>query len=97
MLAESHHETWDGTGYPQGLKGEEIPLCARVMAVAAVLDALLSKRCYKPPFEFDEAIRIISEGSGTHFDPQVVDVLLNNLDAVREIAKAHMADYSNIA
>ena len=97
MLAESHHEKWDGTGYPQGLKGEEIPLCARVMAVADVLDALLSKRCYKPPFEFDEAIRIISEGSGTHFDPQVVDVLLNNLDAVREIAKAHMADYSNIA
>jgi energy-coupling factor transport system substrate-specific component len=97
MLAESHHEKWDGTGYPLGLKGEEIPLCARVMAVADVLDALLSKRCYKPPFEFDEAIRIITEGSGTHFDPQVVEVLLNNLDAVREIAKAHMADYSNIA
>ena len=97
MLAESHHEKWDGTGYPLGLKGEEIPLCARVMAVADVLDALLSKRCYKPPLEFDEAIRIITEESGTHFDPQVVQVLLNNLDAVREIAKMHMQAYSNIA
>ena len=97
MLAESHHEKWDGTGYPLGLSGDEIPLCARVMAVADVLDALLSKRCYKPPFEFDEAIRIITEGSGTHFDPQIVEVLLNNIDAVREIAKAHMDNYSNIA
>jgi len=88
-LAAYHHEKWDGTGYPDGLKGEEIPLSARVMAVADVFDALMSKRCYKPPFEFDEAVKIIEDGSGKHFDPDVVKVFMENLDAVKEIAKEH--------
>ena len=88
-LAAFHHEKWDGTGYPDGLKGEEIPLSARVMAVADVFDALMSKRCYKPPFEFEEAVKIIEDGSGKHFDPEIVRVFMENLDAVKDIAKEH--------
>ncbi|MDO4805054.1 MAG: HD domain-containing protein, partial [Lachnospiraceae bacterium] len=68
-----HHERWDGRGYPAGLKGEEIPLSARVMAVADVFDALMSKRSYKEGFAFEKAISIIQEESGTHFDPKVVE------------------------
>ncbi len=75
-VARYHHERWDGTGYPDGLKGEEIPLCARIMAVADVFDALVSHRCYKEPMSIDEAYRIITEESGTHFDPEVVRVFV---------------------
>jgi adenylate cyclase len=72
-IARSHHERWDGKGYPDGLKEEEIPLSARLMAVADVYDALISKRHYKEAFELSEAERIIEEGRGSHFDPAVVD------------------------
>lgn len=72
-IARAHHERWDGTGYPDGLKGEEIPLCARIMAVVDVYDALRSKRVYKPPFPHDESCATILEGSGTQFDPMVVE------------------------
>jgi len=72
-IAYSHQEKWDGTGYPQGLAGEEIPLAARLMAVADVYDALISRRVYKPPMPHDEAVAIILKGSGTHFDPAVVE------------------------
>ncbi len=75
-VARYHHERWDGTGYPDGLKGEEIPLCARIMAVADVFDALVSHRCYKEPMSIDDAYRIITEESGTHFDPEVVRVFV---------------------
>ena len=75
-IATHHHEKWDGTGYPEGLKGEEIPLCARIMAIADVFDALVSPRIYKSPMSYDEAFQIIESGSGTHFDPIVVKEFL---------------------
>ena len=83
-MAYCHHEKWDGTGYPRGLKGEEIPLSARVMAVADVFDALVSKRSYKEPFSFEQAIEIIQEGSGKHFDPRVVEAFLIVAPTLRE-------------
>ncbi|MBR5943966.1 MAG: HD domain-containing protein, partial [Lachnospiraceae bacterium] len=85
-IATYHHEKWDGTGYPKGLKGEEIPLSARVMAVADVFDALVSKRSYKEPFPFEKAVDIIKEGSGKHFDPTVVQVFTDALDKAKAIA-----------
>jgi len=93
-LASYHHEKWDGTGYPEGLSGENIPLSARVMAVSDVLDALLSKRCYKPPMDFDKAISIIKEESGKQFDPEIVEVLLDNLGAFKAIANEHKEIYN---
>ena len=74
IFAASHHEKWDGTGYPRGLKGSNIPLFGRIMAIADVYDALISERPYKKAFTRDESIRIIREGSGKHFDPVLVDV-----------------------
>ena len=70
-MAGSHHERWDGSGYPYGLKGEAIPLEARVMAIADVYDALVSKRCYKEAFSFADAYAIIEESMGKHFDPSL--------------------------
>ena len=70
-IARSHHEKWDGTGYPEHLKGEDIPLEARIMAVADVYDALVSKRCYKDPMPFDVAYKIMDESFGSHFDPSL--------------------------
>lgn len=75
-IAESHHERWDGTGYPRGLGGNDIPLVARIMAIADVYDALRSERSYKDPFCHEEATRIIRESAGTHFDPELVKVFL---------------------
>ena len=88
-LATYHHEKWDGSGYPTGLKGEEIPLSARIMAVSDVFDALVSARSYKKPFEFDEAMKIIEEGEGKHFDPVIAKLFVENADRVREIAEEH--------
>ena len=79
-IALTHHERYDGGGYPQGLVGEEIPLEGRITAVADVFDALLSDRCYRPALSVDEAVTAIREGRGIHFDPQVVDALLDHLD-----------------
>lgn len=73
-IAGGHHEKWDGTGYPRGLKGEEIPLSARIMAIADVYDALISKRIYKSTFTHEDACNIILEGKGKHFDPELTDV-----------------------
>lgn len=75
-IAGSHHEKWNGTGYPRRLAGDEIPLSARIMAVADVYDALVSKRCYKEAFEYEKACTIIEESSGTHFDPKVVEAFI---------------------
>jgi response regulator RpfG family c-di-GMP phosphodiesterase len=86
-LATYHHEKWNGKGYPYGLAGEDIPLSARVMAVADVFDALVSKRCYKEPFTFEKAISIIQEGSGNHFDPKVVEAFLASEEEVRAVAE----------
>ena len=70
-VARSHHEKWDGSGYPNGLKGAAIPLAARIVALADFYDALSSNRCYRPAFGHEETCRMIREGSGTHFDPDV--------------------------
>jgi putative two-component system response regulator len=75
-IALHHHEHWDGNGYPHGLKGEAIPLAARITAASDVLDALLSRRCYKEPFSIEKTIGIIKEEQGSHFDPNVVDAIL---------------------
>ena len=88
-LATYHHERWDGKGYPSGKAGEDIPLSARVMAVADVFDALVSKRSYKEPFPFEKAMDIIREGAGTQFDPEVAQIFIDAADEVREITKAH--------
>lgn len=82
-IATYHHERWDGTGYPLGLKGEAIPLSARIMAIADVFDALVSKRCYKDAVSADEAFEIIKSESGTHFDPLLVEVFLEHKDRFR--------------
>ena len=79
-IAMSHHEKWDGTGYPQGLRGERIPLSARIMAVADVYDALTHARCYKPAFTHVDSAKILREGSGGHFDPKLLD-LFNRLES----------------
>lgn len=84
-LAVSHHEKWNGKGYPYGLAGEDIPLSARIMAVADVFDALVSKRSYKDPFPFDKAMDIIREGVGSHFDPKVAEAFIHAEDKVREV------------
>jgi response regulator RpfG family c-di-GMP phosphodiesterase len=80
-----HHEKWDGSGYPKGLKGEEIPISARIMALADVYDALRSKRVYKEGFTHENSLKIITQGRGDHFDPLLVDVFLENDSAFRDI------------
>jgi putative two-component system response regulator len=85
-IAYTHQEKWDGTGYPQGLKGDEIPLAGRLMALADVYDALISKRVYKPPFPHEKAVEIIVEGKGRHFDPDIVDAFLELEATFRNIA-----------
>lgn len=86
-IALYHHEWWNGgpKGYPKGLEGEQIPLPARIMAVADVLDALLSKRSYKSGFTMDQAFAIMLEEKGTHFDPKVIDALLNARERIEEV------------
>lgn len=88
-ISLTHHEKWDGTGYPNGLKGEEIPLSGRLMALADVYDALISKRVYKPAFPHEKAVSIIKDGRGTHFDPVVVDAFCNILEIFENIAVEH--------
>jgi putative two-component system response regulator len=92
-IAHYHHEKWDGSGYPEGLAGEAIPLPARLMALADVFDALISKRAYKPAFPLDRATAIINEGRGRHFDPDVVDAYLAHLDEFAAIS----ARYADLA
>jgi HD-GYP domain-containing protein (c-di-GMP phosphodiesterase class II) len=89
-LASYHHEKWNGKGYPTGISGEDIPLSARVMAVADVFDALVSRRSYKEPFSVDKAISIIREDAGKHFDPLVVQAFLNAEDEIRRVQKLNM-------
>jgi len=85
IIALSHHEKWDGSGYPNGLKGEEIPIEGRITAVADVFDALTSRRPYKKPFPLEKALGIIKEGRGRHFDPAIVDVFFESMDDILEI------------
>ena len=85
QMAAYHHEWWNGRGYPDGLKGQDIPLCARIMAVADVFDAIVSQRCYKGALSIDEAYDIIRRESGTHFDPVVVDAFLEAREEITEV------------
>ena len=85
VFAGSHHEKWDGSGYPRGLKGNDIPLLGRVMAIADVYDALVSDRPYKKPYTHDEAVRIIRKDKGTHFDPDIVDIFEGVSDKFNEV------------
>ena len=86
-IALSHQEKWDGSGYPDGLKGDAIPISARLMAVADVYDALISRRVYKAPMSHDEALKIISDGRGSHFDPDMVDAFLLIAEDFRAIER----------
>ena len=95
-MAAYHHERWDGKGYPDGLKGEEIPLSARIMAVADVFDALTSKRVYKPAFTMDIALEMIREGKGTQFDPKCVEVFLEAIPEIEAILQKYSSDDTSI-
>lgn len=90
-IAISHHEKWDGTGYPYGLKGDEIPIAGRLMALADVYDALVTKRVYKSVFTHEKAVQVIMEGRGTNFDPDIVDAFLAVENEFKKTAIA-MAD-----
>ena len=84
-IAQTHHEKWDGSGYPNNLKGMEIPITGRVTAIADVFDALLSKRPYKKPFSVEKSLAIIKVGRGSHFDPDVVDAFFAIQDEILTI------------
>ncbi len=91
-IAHFHHEKWDGSGYPEGLVGTAIPLSARLMALADVFDALISRRVYKEPFSFERSVEMICDGQGTHFDPDVVDAFVSRLDDFAAIAMQYADD-----
>ncbi len=88
-IASAHHEKWDGSGYPLGLAGDKIPLSGRIMAVADVYDALISRRCYKPPMSHDQALGIMSEERGKHFDPVVFDAFVAEREAIIAMAEKY--------
>lgn len=89
IIALTHHEKWDGTGYPRGLKGSQIPLAGRIAALADVFDALTSKRPYKKPLSIEESLEIIREESGKHFDPRLVKAFLNIKDEILSIKEKY--------
>jgi len=91
-MAFCHHEKWDGTGYPHGLSEYNIPLCARIMAIADVYDALTSKRHYKKPYLHSKVVEIILNGAGTHFDPYIVDIFKSVSDKFNAISNLHNND-----
>jgi HD-GYP domain-containing protein (c-di-GMP phosphodiesterase class II) len=88
-ISGGHHERWDGSGYPRGLSGEQIPLAARIMAVADVYDALVSRRVYKEPWTHEAACVEILKLSGSQFDPKIVDAVILEGDAMKRIQEAH--------
>ncbi len=88
-LSRYHHEKWNGSGYPDGLAGENIPIAGRIMAIADAYDALISERVYKPPFSHEKAVSIIVADRGTHFDPMLVDVFLTISDEFHKIAQQY--------
>jgi putative two-component system response regulator len=87
-IARWHHEKWDGKGYPDGLSGTDIPLSARIMAVADVYDALRSNRCYRPALSHEKSREIVVEGRGTHFDPDVVEAFLGQEETFKRLSEA---------
>jgi len=88
-ITHHHHERWDGSGYPDGLAGDAIPISARLMALPDVFDALIAQRSYKKPFPVDQALQIIRAGQGSHFDPDVVNAFFARVDEFLRIAAAH--------
>jgi len=92
IIAEQHHEKWDGSGYPKGIKGDAIHLYARIVALADVFDALTSKRPYKEAWSIEKTLNLIEEESGKHFDPSVVRVFIDNLDGVLKIKESYKDD-----
>jgi putative two-component system response regulator len=92
QIALGHHEKFDGSGYPYGLKGEEIPLFARICAVGDVFDALTSERPYKKAWEDDRAVALLRDGMGSHFDPACVEAFLEDWDAVLAIRNRFVDD-----
>lgn len=95
-IAYGHHEKWDGSGYPQGLVGDAIPVSARIMAVADVYDALISRRVYKEGMPHGKAVDIMREGRGTHFDPDVFDAFLGVLDRFQEISRTYADSHADM-
>ncbi|MEK7710614.1 MAG: HD domain-containing phosphohydrolase [Planctomycetota bacterium] len=93
-VAFSHHERWDGSGYPAGLRGERIPLAARIVAIGDVYDALASRRVYKEPLPHDKCVAIIREGAGTQFDPRIVEIWLTIASRFREIAERYSSSHT---
>ncbi|MGB7342573.1 MAG: HD domain-containing phosphohydrolase [Pirellulaceae bacterium] len=87
QIAQSHHEKYDGSGYPDGIAGDNIPLVGRIVAIADVYDALRSRRPYKEPFSIERSVSILKEGSGSHFDPQVVEAFLESFPEIQGIEK----------
>ena len=85
IIAYEHHERWDGEGYPQGLKGEEIHIYGRITAVADVFDALLHRRCYKEPWPIEEVVSYFEKEKEKHFDPNLVNILIKDLDTFKAI------------
>ena len=96
-IAYGHQEKWDGSGYPEGLSGDRIPVSARLMAVADVYDALISRRVYKPALPHAEAVEIIRKGRGNHFDPDITDAFLACADEFHEIAQRFVDTDHDIA
>jgi putative two-component system response regulator len=95
IFAGTHHEKWDGSGYPRGTKGEDIPLQGRILAIADVYDALVSERPYKKPFSHEMAEQIITEGAGSHFDPKIVEVFRAVSDQFREVQGTALPETSH--
>ncbi len=91
-IARCHHENWDGSGYPNGLKGKEIPISARITTLADVFDSLTSRRSYKEPFSMEKSFSIITEGKGTHFDPDLVDAFFAIQEEILTIRNQYICD-----
>jgi HD-GYP domain-containing protein (c-di-GMP phosphodiesterase class II) len=96
-IAKGHHEKFDGSGYPQGLKGEAIPIFSRIVAVADVFDALTSERPYKKAWELEDAVDFLVHGSGTHFDPRCVKAFLNAWEDVLAIRARYQDENESIS
>ena len=96
VIALSHHEKWDGSGYPNGEKGAQIPIAGRIVAIADVFDALTSKRPYKEAFPIEASLAIVRQGKGSHFDPEVADAFFSIQDEILDIKKQYGEDKQNI-
>ena len=92
IIAYTHHEKYDGSGYPNGLKGDDIHIYGRITAIADVFDALTSKRPYKEPWPFEKAVEYLKEHSGTHFDPVLAQLFIDHLEEVKAIFEEFKAN-----